>query len=352
MDIRFQYFRLVRQRITLCGSPQHTAQNLHQVRRHVTDGIKARKVRHKTDGIDGIQQKMRVDLTLQGLQLLGIALLLPQAVLLDQGLHPVTGIVIALQKLAHLKVALGRQLMGEISLLQTLHALVQMLHRQHDAPQKQHRKQRVRAQHRGHRSGAQPQRPFVARHQLPVVHQRHHGEACVAHLCGDAPIHSAAGNALRPQETLYGRRQRLVPSQERPIQSQRHPHRARFTVVAFQHLLRVRLKIKACHFQRAPTISRLHLERRRQQQISAPVFAGEQRSRLRHAHTDLPRPLPGGAVPRGFLHPVLRHGQACIQLIGRTVRQIQVQRLQAAARQAVIIKNALQPGGRFIPAAG
>lgn len=104
MDIRFQYFRLVRQRITLCGSPQHTAQNLHQVRRHVTDGIKARKVRHKTDGIDGIQQKMRVDLTLQGLQLLGIALLLPQAVLLDQGLHPVTGIVIALQKLAHLKV--------------------------------------------------------------------------------------------------------------------------------------------------------------------------------------------------------------------------------------------------------
>lgn len=90
--------------------------------------------------------------------------------------------------------------------------------------------------------------------------------------CGDAPIHSAAGNALRPQETLYGRRQRLVPGQERPIQSQRHPHRARFTVVAFQHLLRVRLKIKACHFQRAPTISRLHLERRRQQQISAPVL--------------------------------------------------------------------------------
>ena len=41
--------------------------------------------------------------------------------------------------------------MGEIPLLQTLHALVQMLHRQHDAPQKQHRKQRVRAQHRGHR---------------------------------------------------------------------------------------------------------------------------------------------------------------------------------------------------------
>ena len=99
-------------------------------------------------------------------------------------------------------------------------------------------------------------------------------------------------------------------------------------------------------------MSRLHLERRRQQQISAPVFAGEQRSRLRHAHTDLPRPLPGGAVPRGFLHPVLRHGQACIQLIGRAVRQIQVQRLQTAARQAVIIKNALQPGGRFIPAAG